>query len=141
MYNHDSIYKDYDNILICKIYNNIVFYKNEKKDNRLLQGSRWILQGILMNGKIDFLNWTLKPDQIHLINPLFILIFIPLFNTVVYPILYKIGVNSPLQKITIGGIFAALSFVCAAAVQYTINVSICNVILQYKYFNSSNNYI
>lgn len=65
----------------------------------------------------------MKPDQMHLINPLFVLIFIPLFNTAVYPILYKIGINSPLQKIIIGGIFAAFSFVCAAAVQYTINVS------------------
>lgn len=76
-----------------------------------------------MNGRIDFLNWTMKPDQMHLMNPLFILILIPLFNIAVYPIFYKIGINSPLQKITIGGIFAALSFVCAAAVQYTIIIN------------------
>ncbi|CAI6368144.1 unnamed protein product [Macrosiphum euphorbiae] len=84
------------------------------------QGSRWILQGTLMNGKIDFLNWILKPDQIHLINPLFVLIFIPLFNAFVYPLLYKIGINTALRKITVGGMFTALAFVCAAVVQYTI---------------------
>jgi len=76
-----------------------------------------------MNGKIDFLNWIIKPDQMHLINPLFVLIFIPLFNAVVYPLLYKIGINTALRKITLGGIFAALSFVCATVVQYTIIVS------------------
>jgi len=76
-----------------------------------------------MNGKIDFLNWTLKPDQVHLINPLFILILLPLFETVVYPILHKIGINTPLRRVTLGGLFNALSFVCAAAVQYTIMVS------------------
>lgn len=76
-----------------------------------------------MEGRIDILNWSMKPDQIHLINPLFILIFIPFFNTVVYPILYKIGINTPVRKITLGGMFAALSFVCAAIVQYTITVS------------------
>ncbi|XP_050054174.1 peptide transporter family 1-like isoform X2 [Aphis gossypii] len=84
------------------------------------QGSRWILQGTLMNGKIDFLNWSIKPDQMHLINPLFVLIFIPLFNAVVYPLLYKIGINTPLKKVTLGGLIAASSFVCAAVVQYTI---------------------
>ncbi|XP_026809644.1 peptide transporter family 1-like [Rhopalosiphum maidis] len=84
------------------------------------QGSRWILQGTLMNGKIDFLNWSIKPDQMHLINPLFVLIFIPLFNAIVYPLLYKIGINTPLKKVTLGGLIAASSFVCAAVVQYTI---------------------
>ncbi|CAI6368925.1 unnamed protein product [Macrosiphum euphorbiae] len=84
------------------------------------QGSRWTLQGTLMNGKIEFLNWSIKPDQIHLINPLFVLIFIPLFNGVVYPILYKIGINTPLKKVTLGGIFAASSFVCSAVVQHII---------------------
>ncbi|XP_022167052.1 solute carrier family 15 member 1-like [Myzus persicae] len=84
------------------------------------QGSRWTLQGTLMNGKIDFLNWSIKPDQVHLINPLFVLVFIPLFNGVVYPILYKIGINTPLKKVTLGGLFAASSFVCAAVVQCII---------------------
>lgn len=76
-----------------------------------------------MNGKINFLNWIIKPDQMHLINPLFVLIFIPLFNAVVYPLLNKIGINTALRKVTLGGMFAALSFVCAAVVQYTIIVS------------------
>uniref|UniRef100_A0A2H8U2U1 Peptide transporter family 1 n=1 Tax=Melanaphis sacchari TaxID=742174 RepID=A0A2H8U2U1_9HEMI len=84
------------------------------------QGSRWILQGTLMNGKIDFLNWSIKPDQIHFINPLFVMIFIPLFNSVVYPFLYKIGINTPLKKITLGGLFTISSFVCAAIIQYII---------------------
>ncbi|XP_060836272.1 solute carrier family 15 member 1-like [Rhopalosiphum padi] len=74
------------------------------------QGSRWILQGTLMNGKIDFLNWSIKPDQVHFINPLFVLIFIPLFNGVVYPILYEIGINTPLKKVTLGGLFTVSSF-------------------------------
>ncbi|XP_022177651.1 solute carrier family 15 member 1-like [Myzus persicae] len=83
------------------------------------QSSRWILQGTLMNGKIDFLNWIIKPDQIHLINPLFVLIFIPVFN-VIYPLLYKIGITTAFRKIILGGMFAAISFVCAAFVQYAI---------------------
>lgn len=76
-----------------------------------------------MNGKIDFLHWTLKPDQVHLINPLCVLLCIPLFDAALYPILYKIGINTPLRKIGLGGIITALSFVSAAVVQYIIMVS------------------
>lgn len=76
-----------------------------------------------MDGTIDFLNWSIKPSQVILFNPLFIMIFIPLFNTAVYPFLHKIGINTSLRKVTLGGMFAALSFVCAAIVQYTIVVS------------------
>lgn len=99
-------------------------YICNNSNNLYFKGSRWTLQGTLMNGKIDFLNWSIKPDQIHLINPLFVLVFIPLFNVVVYPILYKIGINTPLKKVALGGIFAASSFVCSAVVQYIITVSI-----------------
>ncbi|VVC26462.1 Hypothetical protein CINCED_3A020180 [Cinara cedri] len=84
------------------------------------QGSRWTLQGTLMNGRIDFLNWTIKPDQIHMLNSLFVIILLPLFDIAVYPILYKIGINTSIRKITLGGLFAALAFVCTATVQYTI---------------------
>lgn len=76
-----------------------------------------------MNGKINFLNWTMKPDQVHLLNPLFVLIFMPLFSVTVYPILHKIGINTTLRKVTFGGILAALSFVCAAVIQLVIMVS------------------
>ena len=82
-----------------------------------------------MNGKIDFLNWTIKPDQIHLINPLFVLIFIPFFNVAIYPLLNKIGINTAFRKIILGGMFAALSFAIAAVVQYTIIVSMYLIII------------
>lgn len=77
-----------------------------------------------MNGRIDFLNWTMKPDQMQVINPLLVLLFIPLFETVVYPILAKIGIKKPLQKISLGGFLAALAFVLSAVVQNKIIVSI-----------------
>ncbi|XP_025198526.1 peptide transporter family 1 isoform X2 [Melanaphis sacchari] len=84
------------------------------------QGSRWTLQATLMNGKIDFLNWTMKPDQMQVMNPLLVLLFIPLFETIVYPLLAKIGIKKPLQKISLGGFLAALAFVLSAVVQNKI---------------------
>lgn len=109
-------------IRIIILYALFVLYGYFSFKSIVLQGSRWTFQGMLMNGRIDLLNWTLKPDQIHLINPLFVLISIPLFDAMVYPILYKIGINTPLRKIALGGIITALSFVSAAIVQYTIMV-------------------
>ncbi|KAF0768203.1 peptide transporter family 1-like isoform X2 [Aphis craccivora] len=84
------------------------------------QGSRWTLQATLMNGRIDFLSWTMKPDQMQVMNPLLVLLFIPFFETAVYPILAKIGIKKPLQKIALGGFLAALAFVLSAVVQTNI---------------------
>lgn len=88
-----------------------------------IQGSRWTLQATLMNGRIDFLNWTMKPDQMQVMNPLLVLFFIPIFETVVYPTIAKIGIRKPLQKIALGGFLAALAFVLSAFVQNKIIVS------------------
>lgn len=85
-----------------------------------------------MNGRIDFLNWTMKPDQMQVINPLLVLLFIPFFEIVVYPTLAKIGIRKPLQKISLGGFLAALAFVLSAAVQNKIIVSIYFTIVLVK---------
>lgn len=80
-----------------------------------------------MNGKIDFLNWTMKPDQMQVMNPLFVLLFIPFFEGIVYPIIGKIGIRKPLQKIALGGCLAALAFIISAVVQNKIIVRIFSI--------------
>lgn len=45
-----------------------------------LQGSRWTFQADRMEQDIG--SWTLKADQMQVLNPLLILIFIPLFEVV-----------------------------------------------------------
>ncbi|CAO1383568.1 unnamed protein product [Diamesa tonsa] len=79
------------------------------------QGSRWTFQATRMTGDLGFM--TLKPDQMQVINPLLILVFIPLFDICVYPLLSKIGVRRPLQKLTIGGILAGLAFLVSGFVE------------------------
>lgn len=66
----------------------------------------------------------MKPDQMQVLNPLFVLLFIPFFETIVYPLLAKIGIRKPLQKISLGGFLAALAFVLSAILQNKIIVSI-----------------
>lgn len=79
------------------------------------QGSRWTFQATRMNGDLGF--YTIKPDQMQVINPLLILVFIPLYEVVFYPLLNLIGVRRPLQKITLGGIFAGVAFLCSMGVE------------------------
>lgn len=82
------------------------------------QGSRWTFQAKQMNGDIGF--YDLKPDQMQMLNPLLVLIMIPLFEVAVYPMLRRIGIRRPLQKMVLGGILAAISFVIAGIVQHQI---------------------
>ncbi|KAK9298287.1 hypothetical protein QLX08_008303 [Tetragonisca angustula] len=79
------------------------------------QGSRWTFQATRMNGEIG--NFLLEPDQMQVFNPLLVLVFIPLFETCVYPLMGKIGLRTPLRILSIGGFLASLSFVAAALVE------------------------
>uniref|UniRef100_A0A182IYZ6 Oligopeptide transporter 1 n=1 Tax=Anopheles atroparvus TaxID=41427 RepID=A0A182IYZ6_ANOAO len=79
------------------------------------QGSRWTFQATRMDGDLGF--WTIKPDQMQVINPLLILVFIPLYEIAFYPLLSLIGIRRPLQKLTLGGIFAGLAFVISTIVE------------------------
>jgi solute carrier family 15 (oligopeptide transporter), member 1 len=79
------------------------------------QGSRWTFQATRMDGNIGF--YEIKPDQMQVVNPFLILAFIPLYEAVFYPLLSKIGIRRPLQKITLGGIMAGIAFVLSALVE------------------------
>lgn len=79
------------------------------------QSSRWTFQATRMDGRIGGV--TIKPDQMQVINPLLILAFIPLFEAAVYPILSKIGIRRPLQKLTFGGLLAALAFAISGFIE------------------------
>lgn len=84
------------------------------------QGSRWTLQATTMTG--DFGAFVLKPDQMQTINPILILVLIPIFDVAIYPLIKKCGINfSPLRRMAVGMILAALAFVAAALVQLEID--------------------
>lgn len=90
------------------------------------QGSRWTYQAKRMNGDLGF--YEIKPDQMQMVNPLLILAFIPLFDSLIYPLLSRIGLRRPLQKLTLGGILAGIAFLLSALVQFQIESSAANSI-------------
>jgi len=75
-----------------------------------------------MNGHVDFLNWTIKPDQIQLLVPLIGITVLVFFNDSLYPMFAMIGIRKPLQKLTFCGVLAVIAFVFAALLQFKIVV-------------------
>lgn len=91
-----------------------------------LPSSRWIFQAKYMNGDIGY--YIIRPDQIPMLGSILLLVMIPLFDTVVYPVLRKFGIRRPLQKMVIGGVLTAISFVLTAIVQFQIEASPKNTV-------------
>ncbi|XP_034642298.1 solute carrier family 15 member 2 isoform X1 [Trachemys scripta elegans] len=84
------------------------------------QGSRWTLQATKMNA--DFGGIVFKPDQMQFLNPLLILIFIPIFDVGIYPLINMCRFNfTPIRKMATGMILAGLAFAAAAIVDVKIN--------------------
>ncbi|XP_072396373.1 peptide transporter family 1-like [Diabrotica undecimpunctata] len=83
------------------------------------QGSGWTLMAVRMDGNIGF--YTILPDHMQLVNPLFILAFIPLFTYYIYPLLGKCNfMNTALQRMAGGGFLAAVAFAVSAFVMIAI---------------------
>lgn len=82
-----------------------------------------MLQATLMNGRINYLGWTLKPDQMMALHPVFGLVLILMFDVIINPFLMMIGIRKPLQKITLSGLLATIAFIFATLLQLKIVVS------------------
>uniref|UniRef100_A0A8B9JN04 Solute carrier family 15 member 1 n=1 Tax=Astyanax mexicanus TaxID=7994 RepID=A0A8B9JN04_ASTMX len=84
------------------------------------QGSRWTLQATTMDG--NFGAFIVQPDQMQTVNPILILVMVPIVDSVVYPLIKKCGLNfTPLKRMTVGMFMAGLAFVAAALVQVQID--------------------
>jgi POT family proton-dependent oligopeptide transporter len=92
------------------------------------QGSTWVLQAEQMNRHL----WgmTIESSQIQALNPILVMILIPVFSLGVYPLIEKLGIKmTPLRKMSGGMVIAALSFafvgLCQAAIDsgHTLNVA------------------
>ena len=86
--------------------------------------SEWVLQAAKMNRTIGIGTWhfTMLPGQVQTANPVFLLLFIPLFNYVVYPFFDKIGIKpTPLRRLGAGLVLTGLSFAIVAFSQSMID--------------------
>ena len=88
-------------------------------------GSSWVLQAKEMNLNVNIFGWekTLLPSQIPALNPIMVMVLIPLFTFGVYPLCEKVFKTemTPLKKMGAGMFVAALSFGFVAVYQYILD--------------------
>ncbi len=82
-------------------------------------GGAWTLQ--CRNMDLNFFGIQLLPEQVQTANPIFILLFIPLVNYVIYPFMGKFFEPTPLRRIGIGLGLTAGSFLVIAYIQSMID--------------------
>ncbi len=96
-------------------------------------GSAWVLQANHMD--LHFLGVTWLPSQIQAVNPILVLIFIPLFAYVLYPAISKVFPLTPLRKISIGFFLMVVAFLISAyleaRIQAGVRVNIAGQIVAY----------
>ena len=63
---------------------------------------------------------TILPDQLMVLNPILILALVPTFDALIYPLFAKCGLLTPLQRIGVGGLLAALAFVVSGVVELNL---------------------
>ncbi len=75
-------------------------------------GSSWVLQAENLNRNVNlgFISFELLSSQLQAINPVIVMLFIPLFTFGVYPFAEKFTKVTPLRKIGVGFFITAIAF-------------------------------
>jgi proton-dependent oligopeptide transporter, POT family len=86
-------------------------------------GGEWTIQCQKMDLQMNLYFFTLNllPEQVNVVNGIFILAMIPLFNYWLYPLISRVFPLTPLRKIGIGLVLTALSFVVIWGIQLNID--------------------
>jgi proton-dependent oligopeptide transporter, POT family len=82
--------------------------------------SRWVLQGQKLTS-FKIFGLSVLPEQMQTLNPLMVLLLIPLFSYVLYPAISKVFPLTALRKIGIGFFVAGSSFLVPAWLQMRID--------------------
>ena len=81
--------------------------------------SSWVLQSEKMDRHLFGKEWL--PAQIQTVNPIFILLALPIFSYVIYPLIEKVFRLTPLRKIGMGLFVTIFAFLIIAWIQLRID--------------------
>ncbi|MGC8828619.1 MAG: POT family MFS transporter [Verrucomicrobiia bacterium] len=81
-------------------------------------GSAWVIQAKHMDRNI--FGVEILPSQVQAVNPLLIMLLIPLFNYVIYPLIDKIWKLTPLRKIGLGFFVTVPTFLINSYVEHQV---------------------
>jgi len=82
-------------------------------------GSSWVLQAEDLNRNWLGVHWL--PSQIQAINPIMIVIMVPIFAFGIYPVLDKVFPLTPLRKVSIGLFVMVIGFAMVSLVQQWVD--------------------
>ncbi|MBG83220.1 MAG: MFS transporter [Phycisphaerae bacterium] len=82
-------------------------------------GSYWVLQAEDMERQWLGIHWL--PSQIQAVNPIMILVLIPVFAMLVYPAVTRVFHLTPIRKISIGLFIMVIGFAIIAMIQQWID--------------------
>ena len=82
-------------------------------------GSSWVLQAEDMER--NWLGTTWLPSQIQAVNPIMILVLIPVFAMLIYPAITRVFHLTPIRKIAIGLFVMVIGFAIIAIIQQWID--------------------
>ena len=89
--------------------------------------STWIRQAEMMNREFTLPivgSFSLTPDQLPAMNPLMVMLIIPILTYGVFPLIHKMGLEvTPLRKMSAGMVVTSLSFAAVAIMQGWIDSS------------------
>jgi proton-dependent oligopeptide transporter, POT family len=81
--------------------------------------SAWVVQAYDMNRRLFGIEWL--PAQIQTVNPLFILVMLPLFSYAIYPAINKVFRLTPLRKFGMGLFMVVVAFLIVGWIQTRID--------------------
>ncbi len=89
------------------------------------KASTWIVQANdMVRPTYELLGWSFKfePAQMQALNPLFVMLLIPLNNILIFPMLRKIGVETtPLLRIGAGIMLSYMSWIVIGSIQMVMD--------------------
>ncbi|KAI1720975.1 POT family domain-containing protein [Ditylenchus destructor] len=88
------------------------------------QYSVWVLQALQMNGNIFGGRLLILPDQMQFVNPLLVLVFVVIFDAIIYPFVGCFIKLTQLRKMSAGGLLLPLALVMSALLQIRINAGL-----------------
>jgi dipeptide/tripeptide permease len=96
------------------------------------QRSRWIFQATKMDGNLGW--YTIKPDQMIVINSLMAVLLVPFLDKFIYPVLAKVGIKTTLQRLIFGGVLIIIAFVFSVIVETQVQKKTISILWQLPQF-------
>lgn len=90
------------------------------------KNTKWLFQATRMDGRLG--QYTIIPDHYQLLNPLLVVIFMPLVTKVMDPLTKSLSMDRVMRRIIVGGLIVSASFVAAGFLESRMKLTYPKII-------------